>query len=216
MARPVLLTKTLQAASANNIAQSQSPGVGAITLNGSTVSGGVATLDTQRRILITSGGNDSGITFTVFGTNQAGASIQETVTGSNATSVFTNQDFLTVTSVTHTGSVASTVTVGTNSTGSTPWLLMDQHVTPACVALALIPNGDTVSAEYTYDDFLNLAAAAFPTVWSSSPGQLPAAMTGATTNKDATMTWPVKGVRLTVTAGTAAATMEVLQAGIKQ
>lgn len=74
--RPVLLTKTLAAASVNAIAQSQSLGAaGNVTLNGATASGGLATLDTQRRVLITSAGNDSGISFTVFGATDSGTAI---------------------------------------------------------------------------------------------------------------------------------------------
>jgi len=223
--RPVILTKTLVAGSATAIAASQSPGAGAIAINGSLAAGGVATLDTQRRVLLTSGGNDSGIAFTVFGTNQAGASIQETVTGGNAGAVETNQDFLTITAITHTGSVASTFSAGTTSgtgqsqvAGSTPWQLADANVTPTDLALALLPGaGQTVNAEYTYDDFTSLAAGTFPAVWSNAPGQLPAGMKGATGAVDAAITWPIRGYRLTVviTAGVAA-TLEAIQAGIKQ
>lgn len=164
--RPVLLTKTLAAASVNAIAQSQSLGAaGNVTLNGATASGGLATLDTQRRVLITSAGNDSGISFTVFGATDSGTAIQETLTGANAGAVATNQDFATVTKVSSSGATASTVQIGTNTVGSTRWLLLDQHVTPGSTSLgALITAGSaTYTAEYTYDDFLTLTAGAFPT-----------------------------------------------------
>ncbi len=156
---PALLTKTLAAASVNAIAQSQSLGAaGNVTLNGATASGGLATLDTQRRVLITSAGNDSGISFTVFGATDSGTAIQETLTGANAGAVATNQDFATVTKVSDWGATASTVQIGTNTVGSTRWLLLDQHVTPGSTSLgALITAGSaTYTAEYTYDDFLTL------------------------------------------------------------
>ncbi|MGO8916208.1 MAG: hypothetical protein ACLQJR_09900 [Stellaceae bacterium] len=211
--RPVVLTKTLAAASVNTIAQSQSLGAaGNLTLNGAAASGGVATLDAQRRVLITSTGNDSGITFTVLGTTQSGTAIQETVTGANAGAVATNQDFLTVTKVSSSGATASTVQIGTNSVGSTPWLLLDQHVTPGNVSLgALIASGSvTYTAEYTYDDFLNLAAGAYPTP------RTVVGLTNQSTSTDAQLAFPVKGARLTITSGTGTVTLTVIQAGIRQ
>src|SRR6185437_3174379 len=118
--RPVTISKTLAAASANNIALSQSPaGAGNLTLNGAAVAAGVATLDTQRRVLITSAGTDTGITFTVYGGNQSGSAISETVAGGSlGIPVSTTQDFLTVTRVAASGASASTVTVGTSGVGS--------------------------------------------------------------------------------------------------
>lgn len=124
--RPIVLqVGPLVAGAANNIAQSQSPGAGAITLNGSTVSGGVATLDTARRVIITSGGNDSAITFTITGTNWSGNPISETLAGANIGAAQSVLDYKTVSSVTHSGSVAGTVTVGTNGVASSPWARLD-------------------------------------------------------------------------------------------
>src|ERR1700749_2626117 len=125
MGQPIVFSKALAAANATSIATSQSPGSGAITLTSTTV-----ILDTQRRVVLTSGGNDSSISFTIFGTNQSGAPIQETLTGANATTVVSNFDFLTVTNITHTGSVASTLTVGTWNTGSSQWQILNWNVTP--------------------------------------------------------------------------------------
>src|SRR5580698_2268465 len=54
----------------------------------------------QRRVLVTSSGNDSAIYFHIIGTNQAGFGAAEYLAGSNATSIQSNLDYLTVTSVT--------------------------------------------------------------------------------------------------------------------
>lgn len=211
--RPVLLTKTLAAASVNTIAQGQSLGAaGSFALNGAAASGGVATLDTQRRVLITSAGNDSGVTFTVFGTTDSGTATQETVTGANAGAVATNQDFATVTKVSSSGATASTVQIGTNGIGSTRWLLLDQHVTPGNASLGgLITSGAvTYTAEYTYDDFLSLAAGAYPTP------RTVLGLTNQSVSTDAQLAFPVKGVRLTVNSGTGTVALTVIQAGIRQ
>lgn len=202
-------TKVLTAAAANNIAQSQSPGAGAITLNGSLVSGGVATLDTPRRIRITSGGNDSGITFTIIGTNYFGNSLSETITGPNATTADTTQDFATVTSVTHTGSVAGTVTVGTNGVGSTPWYNLDPFTDTFNVGIGVVVSGTVnFTVQYTYDDANAPYTGTFPTAFDLS------ALASKTANTDGTLTNPCWGVRLTINSGTGTAKIVVIQVGI--
>src|SRR5262245_48713554 len=124
-------TRTVQIApanaSANAIALSQSPAAGAITLNGALVSGGVATLDVPRRVTVTSGGADTGITFTVTGTGRNGAAQSETITGASGGTATTTQDFKTVTGVTHTGSVATTLTIGTSALASSEWMVTNPN-----------------------------------------------------------------------------------------
>lgn len=213
MAQPFQVELAYAAASATNIAQSQSPGAGAITLNGSTVSGGIATLDAARRVLITSGSDDSGITFTVNGTNRDKHTLAETVTGSSGSSVGTTQDFLTVTSVTHTGSVAGTVEVGTNGLGSSQWYMVNQHTTPINLGVAVVVSGTiNFTVEYTYDDPNNPFTGTFPTVFSQT------AMASKTANTDAAATFdfPIFAIRLTQNSFTnpATASMIVIQAGL--
>lgn len=85
----------------------------ALTLNG--VLG--TTLDYARIIGIYSGGNLSGTTFTVAGTNANGEEISEAgITGPNAGTVVTTKLFKTITSVTPAATIASDVEVGTVAT----------------------------------------------------------------------------------------------------
>jgi len=88
-------------------------GSGALTLNGALVSSSVATLAQAQKVTITSAGNDSGITFTITGTDADGVTISNTITGGNATTATGTKYFKTVTGVSTTGSTASTVKVGT-------------------------------------------------------------------------------------------------------
>lgn len=117
----------IAAASANNIALSQVvSGAANVTLNGALVSGGVATLDVPRRVLITNVGNDSGVTFTVYGTTFNGASVTEVLQGTSGSSVSSTVDFKTVTRVATSGSTsASGITVGTNGVAGSRWLRLD-------------------------------------------------------------------------------------------
>jgi len=137
----------------NNIAASQSPGAGAITLVSASGAGitvgasvmrgdtratvtGLLAIDTamgavafsqsgnvniwdptkaiSRAARITSGGNDSGITFTVTGYDLYGFPMSEAITGANAGIAAGKKAFKYISAVTHTGSVATTVKVGTS------------------------------------------------------------------------------------------------------
>jgi hypothetical protein len=107
----------LTAASANAVALSQTLATaGNVTLNGALVSGGVAVLDQPRRIIVTSAGNDSGITFTAYGTDWSGQPIQsKAVAGGNIAAVDLGVSFATVTSIAASGATAAAITVGTNT-----------------------------------------------------------------------------------------------------
>jgi hypothetical protein len=113
--------------SATNIRTASSVATGTVTLNGSLVSGGVATLDQPRRVLFTSAGNDSGITFTVTGTDWNNMPVSEVVTGANATTVYTVYDFKTVTSVVASGASAGNVSIGTNAIASSRPVFLDTY-----------------------------------------------------------------------------------------
>lgn len=149
--RPVTATVgPLAAASANNIALSQTPGAaGTLTLNGSLVVAGVALLDNPRRVLITTA--DTTHTFTVTGATPTGAVISEVV-GPITTSAYTAQDFSTVTSVTINGAATAAVTVGTNGIASTPWVRLDEWASPPIGIQCNATGTVSYTVQSTYDD----------------------------------------------------------------
>lgn len=156
-------------AAANNIALSQSPGAGAITLTAGTgVTGassvvnaltgvtvtGLLALDgaagsigygssdntmqswdpsklLSRCVTITSGSSDTGINFTVNGYDVYGYPMTQTLAGSGGApgTVTTTKAFKYIASVTHTGSVAGTVTVGTADIFGFPLQVLRQPYT---------------------------------------------------------------------------------------
>lgn len=203
----------LSAGAANNICALQSPVAGVIVLNGAAVSGGVATLDAPRRVLITSGTSDAAITFTVTGTGRSGGALSETVQG--GTAVATTQDFKTVTGITHTGSVAGTLTVGTSGAASSEWVMLNMSAPVMCpIGVAAVVTGTiNYTVEYTYDDPNKLAPGVNPAVYSITSGPL----TAKTANAEAgnTFSFPVAALRLTQNSGTAPTTarMIVIQQG---
>lgn len=117
----------LTAADANCIAESQTvSGAANVTLDGDLVVNGVAVLDEPRRVLITNVGNDSGITFTVYGTTFSGQTVSEVLQGTSGSTVASTIDFATVTRIATSGSTSvSGITVGTNGVAGSRWLRLD-------------------------------------------------------------------------------------------
>ena len=78
-------------------------GAGAITLSGALVTSSVAYMTSGRKILVYSSGDDSGVTFTIVGTDEDGSAVTEVITGPNTTTVYSTYEYKTVTSVTISG-----------------------------------------------------------------------------------------------------------------
>jgi len=143
----------LASASPNNIALSQSlAGAGSLTINGSLASNGIATLDTPRRVLITSAGNDSGLIWTLTGTAKSGIFISEIFNGGNAAAVYSALDYLTVTKISSSQATASTVTVGTNGIASSPWFRFDEWALPNATAHSEVTGTVNYTVQGTNDD----------------------------------------------------------------
>ena len=83
----------------------------ALLITGDKAVGGKVTNIAAEKVSITSAGNDLGITFTIVGTDAAGAALTETISGANAGTATTAGGFLTITSVTAVGDPAGTVSV---------------------------------------------------------------------------------------------------------
>lgn len=105
----------------DGIAEAQTlVGAGPVDLDGAMVTGGVASSANPavvgQLVVIDSAGDDSGITFTVVGTNPEGFTISESVTGGNIGVVTTTEYFATVTSIVASGATAADISVGFDAT----------------------------------------------------------------------------------------------------
>lgn len=114
-------------------AASQSPGTSALTLTAgtgvtrTTVSGNtVYQADVARVVTITSGGNDSGITFTITGYDFYNAPMTQKLTGSNGGTATTTKAFYSILSIVPSAAVASTATAGTGDIFGLPVQLIDK------------------------------------------------------------------------------------------
>jgi len=76
--------------------------------------------DAARKITITSGGNDSGISFDIVGLDETGTAASERVTGGNAGAVTSTEYYTSVTSITAVGDPAGTVSAGTSNNVGAP------------------------------------------------------------------------------------------------
>lgn len=211
--QPITVTVgALASASANNIAQSQTTaGAAYLTLNGSTVSGGVAVLDKPRQVLVTNGGNDLLITFTITGTTFGGQTVSETVTGTNGSTVATNTDFKTVTSVYASGATSvAGVTVGTNSVAGSRWIRMDGWANAQSAIQVDVTGTVNYTVQTTMDDpndpFAPVAVSAVKWVNSTDSN-----VVGASATKSSTFTATPTWVRVLLNSGTGSITGKIVQ-----
>jgi hypothetical protein len=213
--RPIVIAVgPLASASATNIRTASSiAGSGAVTLNGTTVSGGVATLDTQRRVLFTSAGNDSGITFTISGTNNNKDLISETLTGGNATGVYTVLDYKTVTSVTASGASAGNVSIGTNGIAGSPWVMLDPWADPTVSIQINVSGTANYTVQQTLDDPndpMNAVSAASVTWINSADTNV----VGATAAAQSNYNFVPRYTRILLNSGSGTVTGTFIQTGV--
>ena len=204
MGYPVSTTVTLAAAIATGYAAAQVGVAGSLLLlNGSLVAGGVGKPDAPRRVIISSNGNDSAITFAVTGTlrtQQNSQTITEVVAGTNGGVASSVNDFATVASIVPSGNTASTVTAGTNGVGSGPWVPWDvNREAPFQLSIngAVLSGAPTWQVDYTYDDVFGLWLP--PGVLYPRAMAIPA-FSGQTGSYDGTYTNLVRATRLTLEA----------------
>jgi hypothetical protein len=202
----------LAAASANNIAQSQTPGAaGNLTLNGTTVTNGVAVLDTARRVLFTPAGAEAtnGTIWTLYGTDWNGNAISETIAGVNnpatAQSVY---DYKTVTRIAVNKAQAGAVTVGTNGVGSSRPIFLDTFA-PGPTSLQVSASGTvnwTVRQSLDNPNAIGYAAV----TWLNHPDT--ANMVSQTGSSQSNYAYIPFVVQLLLNSGTGTVTLTAIQA----
>jgi hypothetical protein len=184
------------------------------TVSSTTIYGNnVATLDKARRVLFTAVGNESAKTFTVTGTNWAGNTISETLTGPNATTAATVLDYLTVTSISISAAAAAAITVGTNGVSSSPWVRMDDYSPNDSLAGCIATGTVNYSVEQTLQDSNSPTNPVSPSamVWTTSNT---AALVTATTSIVGTLGLTPAWVRVTLNSGTGSVAATFSQLGV--
>lgn len=151
--KPQKYTYVLTALDADGIAATQTPsGAGNLTLDGVLASGGVATFTAPQRVTITSAGNDTGRTFTVYGTDYGNNAISEAITGASGGAATSAYSFLTVTRIAVDDATAGAVTAGINGAGEMPWIPLDHHAQQFQYAYNVDIGTATFTVESTLDE----------------------------------------------------------------
>ena len=205
------ITYKLAAAAATGIATAQSGTAGTkLTLNGSLVSGGVATLDSggaARRVIITPAADESTNSFTIVGTDRYGRAQTEVLAGvANPSVAQSVKDFLTVSSVTPTNNTAGTVTAGTNSVGSSAPVVLDWFTNGNIIGANIILSG---TVNVTVEEAMNDLSPAWDVNnnqpdWLSDP-----TLASKSSNTAGQVKGPFTMVRLTINSGTATAKLQL-------
>ena len=210
--RPIQQTRQLDAADPNGIFVDQNPAAGvALTLDGAFVTAGVATLDTQRVVELESAADMSGITFEVVGTDEQGREITETIVGPNAGTSATLLDFLTVTSITPSGTIGSDVEGGTSGVGASIPIPIDQYLAPTNIGIGVVLISGTIdyTVQHSFDDPFNADLSVIPTWFNSDSTDLE----NATDSQDGNFAFPPRMVRLLTNSGTGTIVLTLVQAG---
>jgi len=151
--RPIVFTVgPLAAANATNIRTAAVIAAGTLTLNGTLVTGGVAILDTARRVLFTFAGDGSALTLTLTGTNWAGDIISETLAGANTTTTYSVLSYKTLVSVVSSATLASNVSIGTNQIADSPWIRLDEWALPNLTVQCVVSGTINYTVQQTLDD----------------------------------------------------------------
>lgn len=198
------LTLVPSAASATSVGASQSPGAGAILINGTLASGGVATLGAAALITLVSGGNDTGITFTISGTDSNGRVQTESTVGASAGTKTSTKYFKTITGIAHTGSVATTLSVGNAIDSVSNTVTPNLNTSPIAIGIGvtLVSGTATYKVQHSYQD----GRLSHPTLWFDNTAGAKSA------SSEATYSAPVSCIRLLLSASSSA----VLNAAIIQ
>lgn len=168
---------------------------------------GTWTADKPREIIFTPAGAESGITFTITGTDWNGNPASQTVTGvDNPSTAVSVVNFATITSITTSASTTSTVTVGTDGVAVSRPVFMDNFAF-APVGLQVDVTGTVnYTVQSTMDDILSVGIA--NATWLDSTDS---AVVGATATKSSTFIYIPQAIRAKLNSGTGSITMTVNQ-----
>lgn len=206
MSKSTSVTCAPTAVDADGVSASQTPGAGAILINGALATAGVATFGAAQLVRLTSAGNDSGITFTFIGTDADGNAQTQTVAGTNASNSDTTKYFKTITSITKSGATAGAIVVGNLIASVSQTLKLDTSINPFNVSLnaELVSGTATFAAQITYGD-----DNAYHSLWVDH-----ATIAAKTATFAGTQTNPIPAMRLILSASSSGVVrLRAIQAG---
>lgn len=101
------------------------------------------------------------------------------------------------------------ITYSVTGVGTSNVCPADHYVSPFNVALNVVVSGTvTYTVQYTFDDVFAANFNPSTANWTNHPS-----LTAQSVTKDSNIAYPVRGIRLNVSAGTGTATLTIIQAG---
>lgn len=203
---------TFTAADVDLIGAPQNPAnLADLLINGAAATGGVATLDASRKIVIISAADDSLINFTIYGTNENGIAISEVLAGANIGTATSVLYYKTITRIASSGNPGS-LTVGTSDLAVTDWIQVDHRMNPFLVGFRVsLSSGAalTYSVEHTLDNIQDISV-----IQAGVEVGINATVATETTEQEGNYVLPIRALRLATSAFTSGtATITVMQAG---
>ena len=175
-------------------------------------SSGIITLATPQHITITSGGDDTGDTFTVTGENRYGDVLTEAITGASGTAALGTKNFAKVYSEVSSGASAFGVEVGVNGLCESQWYMVNYRGPDFNVGFGVdISSG--ASLTYTVQHtFHNIQASGFAEDDATSFDHSDVAT--KTANADGNYSNPPTAMRLAITVhSSGSANIRIIQVG---
>lgn len=203
----------LASASTTNIRTASAiSAAGSVTLNGTLVSGGVATLDKPRRILFTFASSEVGHNYVLTGTNWGGNVIGETIVGTAPGAVASVLSYATLTSVVADAASTGNVSIGTNALATSPWVQFDRYAKGG-VAIQLVVTGTVnYTLQQTLDDPNSTVNPVLPQnmTWFSSADT---AVVAVTASAQTNYMFPPVWARILLSSGTGSVAGTFVQGG---
>lgn len=199
--RPVTQSFTLQAASTTNLRAAASiAGAGALTLLITATTDSLA-----HKVVITSAGDDSGVTFTISGKDADGKSITEDLTGANAGAATSTKHYKSDLTISADGASAGDVSIGFAAPAQGPTVI-GEYRSEVSTVTAMVSGTINYTIQYSndYEDvFSKTAVATFLNHDDTD-------VVGATASKTGAATVPVLAYRLTIASYTSTPTIDVV------
>lgn len=205
--RPVTVTTTTLTDDANGIAEDQTlAAAGDLTLNGDLVSGGIATAAAAQKVSIEGAGDNDLVNYTITGTDADGTSYSEVLAGADNGTSTTTGYFETVTEIAADDAIDGNVEAGwlkANGAVSRS-IVTNWRNTPYNQAMFTIITGTLTytvqhTAEAPEDTYTNTFQA--DATWRTTTG-----LSALTTSDKGNIAFPVRAVRMAITAYTSGTT----------
>lgn len=166
-----------------------------------------------RKIVLTSSGIDTGVNFTITGTDVNNAPQSEVLAGASATAATSVLVYKTVSSITASGATAGTLIVGTSAVSATAWVRLDEWAFNGIGVQSDVSGTVNYTIQTTYDDPNSPTSPVGPSSvsWINSSDT---AAVGATGGIQTSFTYIPTYARVLLNSGSGTVTTTFVQSGV--